>query len=162
MHNLDPLHGRIPGVAPKKKGTHFVQGHYVPKNPDKYVGDITKIRYMSSWELRVHQFFDNNSNVILWGSETVIIPYLKPTTGKIHRYFVDYWVQFRDKNGNIRTELIEVKPLAQTKSPRKNHKHALYEQLTYAINVAKWTAASQYAKSKGWTFRLVTENSIFM
>ena len=145
--------------APSK--SRFRQGLYTPKNPAKYVGDSTKIRYMSSWELKVHQFFDNNPNVIRWASEEISIPYLKPTDGKIHKYFVDYWVEFKDKAGNIRTELIEVKPLAQTKAPRANHKHSLYEQLTYAVNIAKWTAAKSYAEHKGWTFRLVTESSIF-
>ena len=73
---------------------HFKQGYYTPKNPDKYVGDITKIRYMSSWELELHKFFDGNPNVIRWASEEIAIPYYKPTDGRIHKYYPDYWVNF--------------------------------------------------------------------
>lgn len=142
-------------------GKRFEQGWFTPKHPEKYVGDVTKIRYMSSYELEMHTFLDGNEKVIKWSSEEIVIPYVKPTTNRIHKYYVDYWVQYYDRDGNVITDLIEVKPASQTKPPRKNHKHALYEQLTYAINVAKWTAAQSYARSKGWNFRIVTEKSIF-
>lgn len=116
---------------------------------------------MSSWEYETHQFFDNNPNVLEWSSEELAIPYIKPTDGKVHRYLVDYWVRYVDTKGTEHIELIEVKPLAQTKAPKTSRKHAVYEQVQYAVNVAKWQAAQSYCKSKGWTFRIVTERSIF-
>lgn len=139
----------------------FTQGYYTPINPQKYVGDVTKIRYMSSYELEMHKFLDGNTNVLKWASEEIAIPYLKPTDGQWHKYYPDYWVQYVNKDGEIKHELIEVKPAAQTRAPRRNHKHALYEQLTYAVNVAKWEAATRFCREKDWTFRIVTERSIF-
>lgn len=143
------------------KKSRFKQGYYTPNHPDKYIGDLVKIRYMSSYELSVHQFFDNNPNVIRWGSEPIAIPYVKPTDGKIHKYYPDYFVEFKDKDGNIKREMIEVKPLAQTCTPRGNRKHILYEQVMHAVNIAKWQACQEWCRHHGVTFRIITERSIF-
>lgn len=143
------------------KNKRFTQGLFTPKNPHKYMGDPTKIRYMSSWELETHKFFDNNEKVLRWGSEVIAIPYLKPTTGKMHKYLVDYFVEYINRDGVIVRELIEVKPLSQVKAPRSNSKHKLYEQLTYAINIAKWEAAAHYAKQHNMVFKILTEKQIF-
>lgn len=148
-------------AAPTSK-SRFKQGVYTPVNPDKYLGDPTKIRYMSGWELEACRFFDNNPNIIAWNSEDVIIPYVKPTTGRVHRYVVDFLVQYVDRNGNTKIELLEVKPKKQTKRSRsKNPKTRLYEDIEFAINQAKWQAAAQYAAQRGWTFKVVTENDVF-
>lgn len=140
---------------------HFKQGYYTPKNPDKYVGDVTKIRYMSSWELELHKFFDGNPNVIRWASEEIAIPYYKPTDGRIHKYYPDYWVEFRTKTGDIVQEIIECKPAQQTRNPRAGTKYYLYEQATLAINKAKWAAAEEWCRQRNIRFRIVTEKSIF-
>lgn len=144
-----------------KKGGRFRQGFYTPRHPEKYIGDVTKIRFMSSWELETHQFFDNNPNVLHWSSETIAIPYMKPTDGRIHKYYPDYFVEYINSAGEVVQEIIEVKPAAQTKAPRKTHKHALYEQLTYAINTAKWEAAVRFCAERNIKFRIITEKSIF-
>ena len=141
--------------------SRFQQGYYIPKNPDKYVGDVNKIRYMSSWELHSHNFFDNSTRVIRWSSESIAIPYIKPTDGRIHKYFPDYWVEYVNSDGVVLQEIIEVKPHAQTKLPTKNHKHQLYERVTYEINKAKWIACVNWCTQHGMTFRVVTEKSIF-
>ena len=141
--------------------SRFKQGIYVPKNPEKYVGDINKIRYMSSWELQTHSFFDNNTRVLRWASEEIAIPYMKPTDRRVHKYYPDYWVEYVNSNGEIIQEIIEVKPAAQTRAPRTNSKHRLYEQLTFAVNNAKWEAAMAFCKQRNIKFRIVTENSIF-
>lgn len=141
---------------------NFRQGFFTPKNPDKYVGDVSKIRYMSSWELEFHNFLDNNPNVLSWSSEEIAIPYLKPTDRKIHRYYPDYWVKYKDRDGNIIQEIIEVKPHKETRKTRaRNPKTRLYEDITYAINVAKWRAAKQFCDKYGIKFRIVTERKIF-
>lgn len=139
----------------------YKQGWYTPKHPEKYLGDVSKIRYMSSWELHLHEFFDNNPNVLRWSSEELAIPYLKPTDGKVHRYFPDYWVEFRNKDGKIVQEVIEVKPHQQTKAPRANSKRKVIESVQLAINISKWKSAQEWCKQRGITFRVVTENSIF-
>lgn len=140
----------------------FVQGYYTLLHPEKYLGDPAKIRYMSSWELSVHTFFDNNPNIIKWGSETVVVPYMKPTDNRVHKYYVDYFVEYITKEGEIKSELIEVKPIKDTSiSKSRSPKTKLYENVNFAVNTAKWQAAKKYAESKGWQFRIVTERSIF-
>lgn len=140
----------------------YKQGYYTPKHPEKYVGDVTKIRYMSSWELQTHQFFDNNSRVLRWASEEIAIPYIKPTDGRMHKYYPDYWVEYVNVDGEIFQEIIEVKPAQQTReSKSRNPKHRLYEQLTFAVNTAKWQHAIAWCESRNMKFRIITENSIF-
>lgn len=142
----------------------FKQGYFHPTNPSKYVGDATKIRFMSSWELKFDQFLDRNPNILRWSSEEIAIPYVKPTTGRVHRYYPDYWVEYRNKNGELIQEIIEVKPSTQTKQPKrrgKNRKTQLYEDLTYAVNQAKWAAAQQFCSSHNIRFRIVTEKELF-
>jgi hypothetical protein len=97
----------------------YSQGWYTPKNPEKYVGDVTKIRYMSSWEYELHKFFDNNTKILRWSSESIAIPYIKPTDGRLHKYYPDYWVEYVNRDGKIIREIIECKPRSQTKRPRK-------------------------------------------
>ncbi len=144
-----------------------MQGYFVPKNPHKYMGDLTKIRYMSSYEYEMHTFLDSNTAVLRWASEEIAIPYVKPTDRKVHRYYPDYWMEYVDKSGEIKRQLIEVKPLSQTKTPSKNRKHHLYETLTFSVNVAKWKAATEWCKRQSAhdgitvTFKIVTEKSLF-
>ena len=140
------------------------KGHYEPRNPQKYVGDIAKIRFMSSWELEAHRFFDNNPNIIRWSSEGIKIPYIKPTDGKIHHYYPDYWIEYKNRNGQIVQEIIEVKPATQTKPPStrgKRKKQQIYESITWAVNVAKWRACQDFCNKYNIKFRIITENHMF-
>lgn len=140
----------------------FLKGKYKLINPNKYIGNPDNIVYRSSWELKMNQILDNNPHVLKWSSEEIIIPYIKPTDKQVHRYFPDYFVIYRDKFGNIKKEIIEIKPQAQTKaSTSKNKKRRLYETITYAINMAKWEAAVKWCNQRGITFRVVTENELF-
>lgn len=136
----------------------FLQGYYEAKNPEKYVGDINKIRYMSSWELSFNKFLDGNPNILRWSSENVAIPYIKPTDGRLHKYYPDYWIEYRDQNGVILQEILEIKPKKQTSLGRNP---STYDQLTWAINVAKWTSCKKFCESKGIKFRILTEDSLF-
>lgn len=141
----------------------FSQGFFKPLHPEKYVGDVNRIRYMSSWELVADKFFDNNPNVLRWSSETIAIPYIKPTDKKIHRYFPDYWIEYKDKTGKVIHEIVEIKPYDQVmgKFRAKKTKNLLAEQVTYAINKAKWIAAVAYCNQQGWKFRIITERQLF-
>ena len=140
------------------------QGFYHPRHPEKYIGNINKIQFRSSWELHMNKFLDNNPNILAWSSEEIAIPYIKPTTGRVHQYYPDYWIKYKNKAGVIQQEIIEVKPAAQTKQPRtrgKNKKAQLRESVTYAINVAKWQSATQFCNKHGLKFKLVTEKQLF-
>lgn len=139
--------------------THF-QDFYVPKHPEKYLGDPTKIVFRSSWEYRFCVFLDNNPNVIEWGSEEIAIPYLKPTdaTNKVRKYYPDFFMRYKTKSGEVVTELIEIKPAAQTRL-RKNATAG--EKVTYAVNIAKWKAAEAFCQKTGIKFRVLTEDQLF-
>lgn len=141
----------------------YKQGYFTPQHPEKYKGkNIDKIVYRSSWELHFNKFLDSNPNVLEWSSECIAIPYVKPTDGRIHRYFPDYWIKYRNKDGQIVEELIEVKPKAQTRtSRRRKPKQKLIEDVQYAINVAKWQAATKWCNERGIKFKIITENSLF-
>ena len=140
----------------------FKQGWFRPKHPEKYKGDVTRIRYMSSWELQMDKFLDNNPNILEWSSEELYIMYHHPFKKRPTRYYPDYWVRFKNKRGKIVQEVWEVKPSSQTRKTRaKNPKQRLYEQATFAINTAKWKAARQVCDKYGMKFRIITEKDIF-
>lgn len=136
------------------------KGYFKPRHPEKYVGDLNKIVYRSSWELKLMDFLDVASNVIQWNSEDVVIPYYNPVDGKMHRYFMDFWVRYKTPQGHEVRKLIEVKPHAQTQPPRKplkitqSYKRAV---ITYATNQAKWKAARLFCEEKDMIFEIFTE-----
>lgn len=138
----------------------FRQGYYTPRNPEKYVGDPTKIRYMSSWELQFDRFLDGNPNILRWSSECVAIPYVKPTDGKIHRYYPDYWIEYINKDGEVIQELIEIKPKSQA-GGKSVGRMTLYEKAQYAINLAKWESCKRFCDQRGIVFRILTEEELF-
>lgn len=142
----------------------YSQGRYRLRNPQKYRGNARRVFYRSSWELSFHKFLDNNPNVLEWSSEEIPISYIKPTDGRVHKYYPDYWVKYQTKNKKIIQEIIELKPLKQTRPPSKRGKKPktqIYESTMYHINKAKWRAAQAYCKKKGIQFRILTERSLF-
>ena len=50
-------------------------GIYSVKNPAKYRGNADKVVYRSLWELYCMKRFDEDSSVVSWSSEEVVIPY---------------------------------------------------------------------------------------
>jgi len=143
---------------------HYKQGFFKPLNPKKYIGDPTNIVFRSGWEKRVMEWLDTNINVIRWGSEEVIIPYVSPIDNKVHRYYTDFYVEAVGRDGETRKMLLEVKPKAQTQEPKKQSrktKRYITEVMTYGVNQAKWKAAEDFCRSRGWEFRLITETELF-
>lgn len=146
--------------------TNYKQGIFKPKFPSKYKGDVNNIIYRSGWEHRVMQSLDENLNVLCWSSEEIVIPYRSPIDNKIHRYFVDFYVEVRLADNSVKVMLLEVKPAAQTQEPKKakrrsSNKRYLHEVVTYGVNQAKWEAASTYCRNKGWEFKIITEAELF-
>ena len=140
-----------------------MKGFFKPKNPSKYKGDPTDIVYRSSWELKLMLYLDTHQDVISWGSEVIIIPYRSPIDNKIHRYFVDFIVTKINKDGKKETILIEVKPSKQTvepKKPKKITKKFITEVKEYGKNTAKWKAAEDFCKDRGWSFHIFTEQEL--
>lgn len=133
---------------------------FVPLNPEKYRGDPTNIIMRSSWETKFALWCDRNPSIISWSSEETVVPYVCPTDGRRHRYFIDFRIQIRDKNGVLTTYLVEIKPAAQTvppKEPSRKTRRFLTEAATYLKNRAKWEAAEIYARDRGWHFMIINE-----
>jgi hypothetical protein len=139
------------------------KGTFRPKNPNKYDGNPSNIIYRSRWELVCMMRFDDDPNVIKWSSEEVIVPYRSPIDGKIHRYFPDFIVKIKNKEGLIETKMIEIKPYFQTKPPEKQKnvtRKYLNEVATWGKNDAKWKAAASYCSDRRWTFHVITEREL--
>lgn len=139
------------------------QGRYPVANPSKYRGDSTNVIYRSLWELKFMKYCDNNPNVLSWGSEEVVIPYLSPVDGKIHRYFVDFYMEVKDATGKVTHYLIEIKPARFTQppvNPGRKTKGYIQEVMQYGVNQAKWKSAEQVCKKRGWKFEILTEREL--
>lgn len=138
----------------------YRQGIFTPKSGDKFIGN--KAVYRSGLELKFFRFCDDNKNILKWSSENVVVPYVSPVDGRVHRYFVDNYIMVKEGN-NIKNYLVEIKPFRQTKPPATKYKkkqHLLYEQKQWAINTSKWESAKKYAKQKGWEFIIITEKDL--
>jgi TnsA endonuclease N terminal len=138
-------------------------GQFKPRNPQKYIGDPTNIVYRSSWEVKVMDWLDRNPDILSWASEELIIPYRSPVDSKIHRYFPDFLVKMRTREGKLKTMLLEVKPKKQTQEPEQRKrvtKQYINEVTTWGVNQAKWKAATEYCSDRGWEFMLITEDHL--
>ena len=141
------------------------QGKFKPQNPSKYLGDPTNIVYRSHWELRLMSYLDKHPNVTKWASEEVVIPYKSPIDGRYHRYFPDFYVEQINKDNKKEKVLIEVKPKYQTVPPvvqsgKKPTRRYITEVQTWGVNKAKWEAASEFCKDKGWKFQIMHEEHL--
>ena len=136
----------------------WAQGFYTPKNAQKYIGKRTP-RYRSGWELTFMTFCDTNSNVLYWASESMIIPYQHPFTGKPTNYIPDFFVVYENKFGKKIAEVVEIKPKKQSLIESKVA--SAKDRMVVAINHAKWRAANAYCKAQGFAFRVITEDDLF-
>ena len=108
------------------------------------------------------KYLDENPKITWWSSEELFIPYVNPIDKKVHRYFPDFVVKTKNKDGSVMTYILEVKPEVQTKLPtqKKKTKRYLQEAATYAINQEKWKAADIFCKEHGWQFKILTEKDL--
>jgi TnsA endonuclease N terminal len=139
------------------------QGLFKPQNPDKYKGNLAQIVYRSSWELKFMSYLDQHPDVIYWQSEELVIPYRSPIDGRIHRYFPDFLVKKREKDGSVKTAIIEIKPKQQTvppKHPGKVTRKYVTEVYTWGVNEAKWKAARDFCADRKWSFHVFTQDEL--
>jgi hypothetical protein len=149
----------IKNNKPSKK-SGFIQGYFPINECKKYQGN-GPIIYRSSWERKFCLYCERNPEIQTWSSESFSIRYFSPIDNKYHNYFPDYVVRLR--NGTV--FIVEVKPKAQLQKPEppkrqtpksiKSHKW-LYE--TWVTNMCKKAAAEEFAKTKGWSYLLLTED----
>jgi hypothetical protein len=139
------------------------QGYFKPKNPQKYKGDPTTIIYRSGWELKFMLYVDSHPDILEWGSEEFFIPYRSPIDGRMHRYYPDFYIKKKDKDGKTKTMVVEIKPLKQTIEPQKQSKKTkryINEVMTWGINSSKWKAANDFCKDRDWQFLILTEKEL--
>jgi len=69
-----------------------------------------------------------------------------------------------NREGKKETILIEVKPKAQTQPPKRpknvRNKRYINEVKTWGVNQAKWEAAQEVCKDRGWKFQIMTEEDL--
>ncbi len=122
-----------------------------------------EVNYKSSLEFKAFRYCDMNKYIKSWSVEPFSVKYLKPTTMKYHRYFIDLFIEFE----NGQKFLVEVKSSGETIEPKKpskktqkailNYQKALQ---TYIVNQAKWKAATEFAESNNMRFIILTEKEL--
>jgi hypothetical protein len=134
---------------------------FTPLFPDKYIGRYPIIA-RSSWELQVMMWLDRNEAISEWESESTAIIYFDPISQKNRRYYPDFTIRTK----NNKTFIVEVKPKKETVPPKmgrgeKKTINFINENKKYKTNIAKWKAASAFAKRQGCEFKIWTEENIF-
>jgi len=94
------------------------------------------MHYRSSYEEEVYKTLEKWNEVVGYDVEPMPIEYYHK--GEKHNYLPDLRVRFLDG----RTQLWEIKPSTQT---------------GLAVNEAKWTAAENFCRLRGWSFEVITE-----
>ncbi len=147
-------------------------GWYKVKNQEKILIPLDEhmcsyrngyFQYKSSLEETALKYCDQNPNIVKFSLEPFPIRYVSPKDNKVHRYYIDFFVEFASGD----KILIEVKPRSQTIEPKKpqkntekskrNYKKA---QRTWAINSAKWDAAKEFCRQNNMRFTFLTEKEL--
>ena len=139
------------------------KGKFRPSNSSKYKGDPTNIIYRSLWELKFMRYCDTNQDILKWASEELWIPYKSPVDNRLHKYFPDFYIKYKNTSGKIIESLIEIKPARQVAGPnlqKTKTKKYLSEVYEYAKNMAKWEAAKEYCDDRKWEFKILTEHDL--
>jgi hypothetical protein len=144
------------------------QGDYFLTEAEKKKYTGSKPPYFRSLlEKRFMYWANNNTNVISWGNENVIIPYVWAVDGKVHRYVVDFKIRAKNRQGIVEDILIEIKPSKEEIPPikpktnnRKAQNRYKEECLTFIKNQNKWDAARKYSQQNNMRFVVMTEKDL--
>ena len=144
------------------------QGYFRPINPDKYLGDLSKIIFRSSWEYKFLKWCDLSPTVLKYASEPVGIVYYNPLDQRPHTYYIDFYITVKGVDGIEQKYLIEVKPNKYVNPPTtpqqmtdKQTANYVWAAKQYVINQAKFEAARAFAAQRGVKFGIITENFLF-
>lgn len=148
------------------------QGWYKLLNPDKFIKPIDEhmeshkngyVNYKSSLELSAIRYCDFNKHIVKFSLEPFAIKYFKRVSGKVHRYYIDLFIEF--SNGD--KFLVEVKSFSETKPPKKLTKNTTKSKInyqkalmTYYTNKDKWNAAEDFASQNDMKFIILTEKEL--
>ena len=139
------------------------KGKYTPRNPKKYKGDPNRIVYRSLWERKFMVYCDTSNSILEWGSEEIIIPYLSPVDGRIHRYFPDFYIKVQKHDGSTEKSIVEIKPKVQCSPPKvpSRKTRSFYNAIkTWAVNEAKWKYATEFCDINGIEFKILNEDHL--
>ena len=158
---------------------NYLQGCFKAEHPEKclnYNGRMPRakpITFRSSWEKIFCNFCDRTNSVIEWGSEVLEVPYYSQIDGKNHVYVTDFLFVCKDKDGQVKKYILEVKPESQTPilneagqikypdPPQKKSKKAIENWQercnTLRRNYEKWEAAKRWCRQHGYLFKVLTE-----
>lgn len=146
-----------------KKGWYKIQNtNKFIKPLDEYMESTKRnddgifIQYKSGLERIAFRYADINPKVKYFSIEPFFIPYVKPLDNKVHRYFIDLYLEFvtGDKF------LVEVKSYQETVKPQKKCKNYTEQIQTYLINISKWKSAKEFAEKRGMKFIILTEKEL--
>jgi hypothetical protein len=105
------------------------------------------------------QFCDNNPSILAWASEAIQIPYYNPVKQTKTHYIPDFFIKYRNADGEEISELIEIKPSKETSLEAAGR--SVRNQYYAVINQAKWQAADNWCKNNNIKFRILTEHDMF-
>jgi len=160
---------RKPSGGRKRNGKkRYHSGLYQVFNTQKYMGDVTKVIYRSSWELKFMLYLDKTDRILRWGSENITIPY-QDEKGKFHRYYPDMYYEMMINNDphKFMRVVAEIKPYKETKYPTKPKKITVksmesyeYQLKTYQRNLYKWTKAKVWCERNQMIFVIIHEGHL--
>ena len=141
-----------------RKNSKYEEGYYKVVNPEKYIGDLNKVIYRSSYELTFYRnHLDLCDDVKYWSVEPpqLQISYYNPVKKRWARYFPDAFC-LKTINGEDVKCIIEIKPKSKLNKPKMPKDNDLKKMQSYQKKLmeyrqieAKKTAAVKFAASKG-------------
>lgn len=149
----------------------WIQNNFDPKrhtkfwpiNKEKYIGKHLPVICRSTWEKDFCNYLDRNQSILAWASESIGIPYI--FKGKKKHYYPDFFIKIRNSQNEIEKYIIEIKPSKECRPPqkkgKKKHQTLINEKEVWEKNQAKWKAAEQYCKKRGYHFKILTEKNIY-
>ena len=135
------------GSFKKGEKPNQFRGRYIPKNPEKYLGDSSRIIFRSAWERLFMVFCDKHPSVKKWGSETVKVSYEYKDKHRV--YYPDFFICTLGDDDKFHSYLVEIKPSFQAFFP---------------MNKAKWKAARAWCESQeveNFEFKVITEKELY-
>ena len=137
---------------------HNKTGHFYPMHPEKFIGQYTPI-FKSMLEYKLMMYLDRSPAIVKWSYEKFPVTYIDQSSNppKQRKYWIDFIVIAKAGN-HLKTIWIEVKSKRETHKPKETAN--MNEQKTWVKNCCKWAAAKKLATSKGYDFKIITEEQL--
>lgn len=100
-----------------KRNASTKQGYYSVANPEKYIGDLSKVIFRSQWEAQFMKYCDFHPQIKRWASEPEPgVHYFDIIKQKNRTYFPDFYMEV-DEGSGLKKFLVEVKPKKDYEAP---------------------------------------------